>query len=298
LREPSRARTNRPDNRSNLAPGGLDLPRFDRFSGRRSAGAATRSALWSWALSGATLTLLAVALDTGEVDQAMRWARLLGPHVDVLKVGLELLIAAGPDIVARAGGESGRPVFLDLKLDDIPRSVSAAVRAAARLGVAWLTVHTGAGDAACRAAVDAAHEGSGTPPAVLGVTVLTSLGGGDLQRLGWTQALGTLVDQRARLAAAAGMDGVICAGPDQEVVAAASPALLRVVPGVRSATDRMDDQTRVTTASEAAAAGAAMVVVGRPITHAEDPVAGALAVRRDLDDHAGRRGERARHDAP
>jgi orotidine-5'-phosphate decarboxylase len=228
------------------------------------------------------MTLLALALDTPDRDEAVGWARLLGPHVDVMKIGLQLFISAGPDVVGAVRGESGRPVFLDLKLDDIPKTVAGAAAAAARLGIGWLTVHTGAGLAACEAAVSAAHDASTAPPQLLGVTLLTSLGSRDMKALGMEAGVEGVVDRRSRLAAAAGMDGVVCAGTDLATVAAAAPALFRVVPGVRVSSAPVDDQSRIVTAADAARGGADLVVVGRPITRARHPDVAAQEVRGQL----------------
>lgn len=228
------------------------------------------------------MTLVALALDVPTGDEAVETARVIGPHVDVVKIGLELYVTEGPSVIYRVHEAAGRPVFLDLKLDDIPRTVAGAARAAARLGIAWLTVHTGAGEAACRAAVDAVREATDRPPAMLGVTLLTSLGQGDAKSLGLPKDLSAVIDARARLAAAAGMDGVVCAGPDQPIVAAAAPALIRVIPAVRPEGTAAMDQVRVCTAAEAAALGATMVVVGRPVIDAADPVAAARSIRAQL----------------
>jgi orotidine-5'-phosphate decarboxylase len=203
------------------------------------------------------MTLLAIALDTDDAALAVAMARSLGPHVDVLKVGLQLFVSAGPAVVHEVRETSGRPVFLDLKLDDIPNTVRGAARAAAGLGIGWLTVHTGAGEAACAAAAEGARSVS-DPPRLLGVTVLTSLDARALKATGVAGDIDAVVDKRTRVAAAAGLDGVVCAGGDPGLVAH-------------------------TTAGAAAAGGADMVVVGRPITAAVDPVAVALAVRAELD---------------
>ena len=224
-------------------------------------------------------TLLALALDTADLEQAVGWATVLGPHVDVMKVGLQLFVSAGPVAVEKVRAASGLDVFLDAKLDDIPNTVAGAARAAAAMGVGWLTVHTGAGAAACAAAAEAT---AGSTTRLLGVTLLTSLEGRDLKTLGMAADLGGVVDKRARLAAAAGLEGVVCAGPDQPIVAAAAPALLRVIPGVRMEGSPAGDQSRVGTPAEAARDGAAMIVVGRPITTAADPVAAAVAIRAQL----------------
>ena len=143
-------------------------------------------------------------------------------------------------------------------------------------------MHTSAGETACRAAVEAAREAAADAPALLGVTVLTSLSSRDLRQTGVADDLAGVVDRRARLAAAAGMHGVVCAASDQEVVAMAAPVLDRVIPGVRPGDAAAGDQARVATPFEAARGGATMVVVGRPITGAPDPAAVCEAIRREL----------------
>jgi len=201
----------------------------------------------------------------------------VGDSAHCYKVGMQLYTAEGPSIV-RELVSSGRRVFLDLKYHDIPNTVGAAVREAAQLGVNMLTVHASGGGPMLRAASEAAAAQANSPR-VLAVTVLTSLDDGELNKIG---VRGTVVDEVLRLAALALSNG--CRG----VVASAHEAaalrddlgqdFLIVTPGVRPAGSGRDDQARVVTPSEAIAAGATHIVVGRPITEAADPAAEARAI--------------------
>src|SRR5262245_32338928 len=164
---------------------------------------------------GGTLTQpapIAVALDAPDLETAARWAGLVTPHVSTLKIGLELYLRYGPEVVASVRGASGVQIFLDLKLHDIPATVAAASRAVARLRPALLTVHAAAGSAAIRAAADAVP---GTR--VIAVTVLTSLGEADLQRIGLAGPANDAVRRLAALAVDAGARGLVCS--PQEVAA-------------------------------------------------------------------------------
>lgn len=225
---------------------------------------------------------IAVALDTPDPARAASWARALAGHVGVAKVGLELFAAAGPVAVA-AVRESGLPVFLDVKLHDIPNTVAGAVRAAARLGVAMLTVHAAGGAAMVAAAREAAEAAGADRPMILAVTVLTSLTTSDLAATGVEHAPASQVLRLARLAIAAGADGIVCSPLEVAPLRAALGASVRlVVPGIRPVGSRADDQARVTTPAEAVAAGADWLVIGRPITGAADPVATSDAIAASL----------------
>jgi len=220
---------------------------------------------------------LIVALDVSSAAAARKIVAAVGDAGVVYKVGMQLYTAQGPEVV-RELVQSGRSVFLDLKYHDIANTVGAAVREAAQLGVNMLTVHASGGSRMLRAAVEAAGSTSNVP-LVLGVTVLTSLDDGDLNKIG---VRGNVVDQVLRLAALALSNG--CGG----VVASAheAPALREelgqdfaiVTPGVRPAGSGQGDQVRVVTPREAIAAGATHIVVGRPITEAADPAAEARAI--------------------
>jgi orotidine-5'-phosphate decarboxylase len=221
---------------------------------------------------------IAVALDAPDLETAARWAGLVTPHVSTLKIGLELYLRYGPEVVASVRGASGVQIFLDLKLHDIPATVAAAARAVARLRPALLTVHAAAGAAAIRAAADAA---AGTR--VVAVTVLTSLGEADLQRIGLAGPASDAVRRLAALAVDAGARGLVCS--PQEVAAVRSEVgddILLVTPGVRPAGTDTHDQARVATPEEALRAGADLLVIGRPITGAADPGAAAGAIAASL----------------
>jgi orotidine-5'-phosphate decarboxylase len=221
---------------------------------------------------------IAVALDAPDLETAARWAGLVTPHVSTLKIGLELYLRYGPEVVASVRGASGVQIFLDLKLHDIPATVAAAARAVARLRPAFLTVHAAAGTAAIRAAADAAPGAR-----VVAVTVLTSLGEADLQRIGLSGPANDAVRRLATLAVEAGARGLVCS--PQEVAAVRAEVgddILLVTPGVRPAGTDVNDQARVATPEEAMRAGADLLVIGRPITGAADPGAAAAAIAASL----------------
>jgi orotidine-5'-phosphate decarboxylase len=229
---------------------------------------------------------IAVALDAPDLETAARWAGLVTPHVSTLKIGLELYLRYGPEVVASVRGASGVQIFLDLKLHDIPATVAAAARAVARLRPALLTVHAAAGPAAIRAAAEASP---GTR--VVAVTVLTSLGDADLRRIGLAGPASDAVRRLAALAVEAGASGLVCS--PQEVAAVRAEVgedILLVTPGVRPAGADTHDQARVATPEEALRAGADLLVIGRPITGAADPGAAAGAIAASL-----RRAEALRH---
>jgi orotidine-5'-phosphate decarboxylase len=207
---------------------------------------------------------LIVALDVSDLDRATDLAVSLGPHVAMLKVGLELSWAAGPDAV-RVIGAHGR-VFVDAKLHDIPNTVERASANIARMGVAMFTVHALGGEAMMRAAREGADRGAaesgGPSPLVVAVTVLSSQSGEDLAS----------PSSLAFEARTAGLDGVVASGEDvREVREVCGDAFTLVVPGIRPHGSNGDDQVRVLTPSAALDAGADYLVVGRPITEAPDP---------------------------
>jgi orotidine-5'-phosphate decarboxylase len=220
---------------------------------------------------------LAVALDSSEREEILRLARALRGCVGVAKVGLEAFTAHGPDLV-REVGDFGVPVFLDLKLHDIPNTVERAARNAARLGVAMLTVHASGGEAMLRAAV--AGAASVDPSlAVLAVTVLTSLDDGGLAELGIPGGAAGRVAAWAALAQRCGCAGVICSPQEAAGLRASlGPGFLLVTPGVRPVGESSGDQRRVATPGQAIASGSDLLVVGRPITAAADPAAAAEAI--------------------
>jgi orotidine-5'-phosphate decarboxylase len=214
---------------------------------------------------------LIVALDMPGIEEAQRLVATLDDAVSFYKVGLELLFAGGLDL-ARALKGNGKRVFLDMKLLDIGNTVERAVANARELGVDFLTVH-GHDLKTLRAAV--AGRGSSNLK-LLAVTVLTNLTADDLRQQGSNMAPAELVLQRARLAREAGFDGVIASGQEAARIRdAVGPQFLIITPGIRLPGSMMDDQERVMTPDHAIRAGADHIVVGRPITQADDPRASA-----------------------
>lgn len=223
---------------------------------------------------------IAVALDAPDLETAARWAALVTPHVSTVKVGLELYLRYGPEVVASIRGASGVKIFLDLKLHDIPATVGRAVTALAGLGVELLTVHAGGGRAMLRAAVEAA----GGRTRVTAITILTSLDQGDLDTLGLGRPQ-QAVERLAGLALQAGCQALVCSPLEAaRLRSLAGPGVTLVCPGVRPAAGgsatgvAADDQARVAAPGAALAAGADLLVVGRPITTAPDPAAAASAI--------------------
>lgn len=219
----------------------------------------------------AAVERLMVALDVPALQDASRLLDVLASRVQWYKVGSELFTAAGPravEVVLAHGGS----VFLDLKFHDIPRTVAAAVSAAARLGVSMLNVHIAAGEAALRAAVDAAASRS----RVLGVTRLTSLEDGP-------GALADVVDAAAR-AKWCGLDGVVASAREVAAIkAACGREFLVVTPGIRPVGASSDDQRRHATPAVAIRAGADYLVVGRPILAAVDPLAAVSHLLQEIE---------------
>ncbi len=218
---------------------------------------------------------LIVALDTADRQQAHQWAEAASPHCGLLKLGLEFFLANGPEGVRRI---TQAPIFLDLKLHDIPNTVAGAVRALGPVAPAMLTLHAAGGAAMIAAARQAADEAP-HPPKLLTVTVLTSL---DQAALNATGIAGSPADQvlrLAELALASGADGLVCSAHEVAALRARfGAAPLLVVPGIRPKGAAHGDQARVMTPAEAVAAGADYVVVGRPVTAAADPGAAAEKV--------------------
>jgi orotidine-5'-phosphate decarboxylase len=225
---------------------------------------------------------LAVALDVATLDEAEALIRRLDGAPGWLKVGAELFTAAGPGAL-RAAGAAAR-VFLDTKLHDIPHQVGRTVAAATRLGVGMLTLHASGGSEMLRAARRAAEETAAAEslprPTLLAVTVLTSLGPADLKEIGLAAAdAAEQVQRMADLARAAGIDGVVASPLEAAAIRARMGDDFRIVtPGVRPAGAARQDQARTASAAEAIAAGADVLVVGRPVTGAPDPGAAARAL--------------------
>ncbi|MBY9062070.1 orotidine-5'-phosphate decarboxylase [Sphingomonas yunnanensis] len=218
-----------------------------------------------------------VALDTPDLARAQALAAKVRHHVGGIKLGLEFFCANGPAGV-RALEEVGLPVFLDLKLHDIPNTVAKAVQSLAPLAPAVLTVHAAGGRAMLEDAKAAAHPDT----KVVAVTMLTSLDERDLADTGVGGSAHDHVLRLAVLARAAGLDGIVCSGAEVRAAKAAWPDGFLVVPGVRPADGAAGDQKRVVTPREAADDGASILVIGRPITQADDPDAAARAIAATL----------------
>jgi len=222
-----------------------------------------------------------VALDTPSLTAASTLAASLKAFVGGVKIGLEFVSANGPDGV-RAMVATGVPVFLDVKLHDIPNTVAGAMKALAPLGAAIVNVHASGGSAMMRAAAEAAR-GVPKPSKIIAVTVLTSLAAEDLAAMGIS---GTPLEQVVRLAKLtkdSGLDGVVCSPHEIAAVRAACGAdFLIVTPGVRPSTSASDDQKRVMTPKRALELGADVLVIGRPITGAPDPACAAKEIAAEL----------------
>jgi orotidine-5'-phosphate decarboxylase len=219
---------------------------------------------------------IVVALDVEELDRGVALARELSGRVGWLKVGLELFVREGPRAVAAIAEHA--PVFLDLKLHDIPTTVARSVVSAASLDAGLLTVHASGGPTMLRAAAEAAGEASGGRMRLLAVTVLTSTSDDELGAMGMAGAE-EQVPRLAALAVGSGIDGLVCAPADlARVRAAVGDGALVVTPGIRAQASDADDHARALSAAQAVAAGADLLVIGRPITRAPDPVAAVEAI--------------------
>lgn len=207
-----------------------------------------------------------VAIDTPDLARALTIAEAVRDHAGGVKLGLEFFSAQGPEGVRRVAA-LGLPVFLDLKLHDIPNTVAKAVEALASLKPAILTVHASGG----RAMLEAAKQASPAGTKVVAVTVLTSLDGDDLATIGVCDPPAEQVARLARLAYAAGLDGIVCSGAEVGVAREKWPESFLVVPGVRPAGGDLSDQKRVVAPRQALDDGASVLVIGRPITAAADP---------------------------
>lgn len=220
---------------------------------------------------------LITALDLPSLEVARAMAARLAGASPVLKLGLELFTAEGPAALAALRGPA--PIFLDLKLHDIPNTVAGAVRSLAPQGAAMLTLHAGGGPAMITAAREAAEKAGASRPILLAVTVLTSMDAEALHSVGVAGGPTQQVLRLARMAMAAGADGLVCSPREVAPIRdALGEAPLLVVPGIRPAGADKGDQARTATPEEAVAAGADWIVVGRPITGAADPVAAARAI--------------------
>ena len=227
-----------------------------------------------------------VALDVPTAEAALKLAALVAPAVGAFKIGKELFVAAGPDIVRRIR-DTGAAVFLDLKFHDIPNTVARAATAAVRLDVQMLTVHTSGGLEMMRAAEASAQQAAKmngrAAPLVLGVTVLTSSNSSTMAEIGCEPNVVAQVERLARLAVKAGLRGLVCSPLEIVALRKILPADVQLVtPGIRTGAEKADDQKRTLTPREAIAAGANWLVIGRPIYAAENPRAAAEKILASL----------------
>ena len=220
-----------------------------------------------------------VALDVRSAEEAVRLAEQLAPHVGGFKVGLGLLHGPGPGMVgtlARLG-----PVMADAKLHDIPSQVEAAARRLGEYGARWVTAHASGGVEMLEAAGRGLAAGSAGAAGILAVTVLTSIDAPAAASL-FGRKPGEMVSRLARRAAEAGVEGIVCSPKELGVVAEVAPGRLRVTPGIRPEGVEAGDQRRIATPAEAIERGADLLVVGRAITAAPDPVAAAASLADQL----------------
>jgi orotidine-5'-phosphate decarboxylase len=222
---------------------------------------------------------LIVALDVSNAAAAQALVQRIGDAAGIYKVGLQLFTAEGPELV-RELVSSGRRVFLDLKLHDIPNTVSHAVKAAVELGAHMLTVHASGGAAMLRAATEAA----GSRINILAVTVLTSLNDEDMQEIGVSGRLSDQALRMAALAQSAGCQGIVSSPREAQLIRKSlGEGFAIVTPGVRPAGSDTHDQQRIATPAQAISNGASHIVVGRPITHASDPARAAAAIISEME---------------
>lgn len=224
---------------------------------------------------------LIVALDVPAAHAALALVDRLEDQCSWFKVGLELYVAAGPAIVERLAAR-GHSIFLDLKLHDIPNTVASAARASASLGARMLTVHAAGGPAMLAAAREAVA-GIADPPQLLAVTVLTSMDQAQVTAIGVPRSPQDQVAVLAKMGLDAGIDGFVCS--PQEVAALRTltgPAGVLVIPGIRPAGADRGDQQRIATPAQALRQGASYLVVGRPITQADDPAQAAVAILEEM----------------
>ncbi|MBE0489939.1 MAG: orotidine-5'-phosphate decarboxylase [Halomonas sp.] len=224
---------------------------------------------------------LIIALDYASLDAALCMADSLDPSRCRLKVGKELFTRSGPDVVEALHGR-GFEVFLDLKFHDIPNTVAGAVQAAAEQGVWMVNVHAGGGRRMMEAAKERLQR-HGLSTHLIAVTVLTSMEAEDLAEVGVSVSPAEQVERLALLARQSGMDGVVCSARETaRLRELCGVDFLRVTPGIRPSFAQAGDQRRVMTPLDAMTAGSTHLVVGRPVTQAEDPMAALAAIEAEL----------------
>jgi orotidine-5'-phosphate decarboxylase len=211
------------------------------------------------------------AIDTPDAVKAKALALQLKGKIGGLKLGLEYIMANGPQGVAPFK-DMGMPIFVDVKLHDIPNTVAGAIKSLLSLEPDFITIHTSGGAAMMKAAADAAATAKGKRPRILGVTVLTSLDGDDMKQVGQDPNTAAQVERLALLAKTSGIDGIVCSSAEvANLRKVLGPDMVLMVPGIRPAWSAANDQKRIMTPREAMDVGATYLVIGRPITGAENP---------------------------
>lgn len=225
-------------------------------------------------------------LDVSSIEDAKHYIGLLSGYVGMFKVGLELFVRSGPETIKLIQSSGSAGIFLDLKLHDIPTTVSRAMNVIADFGVTFVTVHCGESKQMLEAAVSGSRKSVG----VLGVTVLTSVSGEDIQAAGFmdkfSKNLSRLVIKRSAMAKAAGCAGVVCSGLEAKMIKEEfGQDFLAITPGIRPRWDETgkDDQKRTTTPAQAVQNGSDYLVIGRPIRDAKDPAAAAVRIAEEID---------------
>lgn len=229
-----------------------------------------------------------VPLDFPDRDSALQCVQQLSPEYCRLKVGKELFTSSGPALVEELVGR-GFDIFLDLKFHDIPNTVAKACSAAASLGVWMLNVHASGGKAMLAAAREAIGKES-HQPLLIGVTVLTSMSSEDLSEVGIQSSPVEQVTRLAGLCKQAALDGIVCSAQEASALRLEfGSEFMLVTPGIRPAGANKGDQKRVMSPAEAIAAGSDYLVIGRPITQAEDPLQALLAIQTEINDAVEKR---------
>jgi orotidine-5'-phosphate decarboxylase len=221
---------------------------------------------------------IAVALDAPDLATAREWATAVAPHVQVVKVGLEVFLRDGHDAVHVAREASGCDIFLDVKLHDIPATVAGAAHAVAKLKPKYLTVHASGGQDMVKAAVEALPD-----TYVTAVTILTSLSQDQLAAMGWNGTAQDIVRRLAAQSVASGARAIVCSPQEVAAVRAeVGPDTVLITPGVRPAGSDAGDQKRIATPEQALADGANLLVIGRPITAAANIAEAAATIASNI----------------
>ena len=221
---------------------------------------------------------IAVALDAPDLATAREWATAVAPHVQVVKVGLEVFLRDGHDAVHVAREASGCDIFLDVKLHDIPATVAGAAHAVAKLSPKYLTVHASGGQDMVKAAVEALPD-----TYVTAVTILTSLSQDQLSAMGWNGSAQDIVKRLAAQSVAAGARAIVCSPQEVAAVRAeVGPETVLITPGVRPAGSDAGDQKRIATPEQALSDGANLLVIGRPITAAANIAEAAATIASNI----------------